>query len=95
MIEFYFAPKNTLRDRDVIYVDGKMVPYEKLSPNLVEQIFADLTRNDRIRHYMVTLYRKHITDHVELIKHCARRFFPLLDNIPDIALDGSLNIEVQ
>jgi len=93
-VEFYHPHAAGIKEDDLVYIDRKYTSYAEISVETREKILADLRNgNETVRKYIISIMRRGVTDHIEIIKHTARKFFGPLNNIPDIDDNGNVNIE--
>lgn len=92
-VEFYHPHSAGIKEDDLVYIDGQCRTYDKLTANEIETIFRLLQTVDYIRAYMMLIFKRGIKTHVEIVRHAARKFFPILDYVYDIDNDGNVHVE--
>ena len=92
-VEFYYSKKGIFTQQDHLIVNNKWTPYDELSAKDAETIHLLVTQDLMIANYSLLLMKRGIIDTKERLKLIGRRFFPLLNNIPDIDENGKLNFE--
>ena len=95
MIEFAHFPDNTFTGHEYIIEKNEWYILDKADANMIERAFLQLSADSRIRSYFSTLFKRHITSHLELVRHAIWHFFPKINHIDDIADDGTINIETN
>lgn len=92
-VEFHHLKCAGFVEHEYAIENNNRVEIEKLSLEKVDKYLLDISAKKEVVRRYIAFVSKRVTNHVEILRLCIRRFFGPLNNVPDIADDGSINIE--